>query len=173
MELAVRWSFGAGLTGYNNSTPVADTNPGTDNWIATTTTNAPERRAYHTAVWSGNEMIVWGGFNDIGPFYLNTGGRYCAQPGPTPTPTHSTLRGLHRYQGPARHRIRARSFVDEKETHCSIRLVQRARSACLRSHMFHGHPDTLRTRLLSFRRTSETFPKNAHVHRASSLPARD
>ena len=29
-------------------------------------------------------MIVWGGFNDIGPFYLNTGGRYCTQPGPTP-----------------------------------------------------------------------------------------
>ena len=55
--------------------------------MATTTTNAPERRAYHSAVWSGSEMIVWGGFNDIGPFYLNTGGRYCAQPGPTPTPT--------------------------------------------------------------------------------------
>jgi hypothetical protein len=61
--------------------------PGTDNWMATTTTNAPERRAGHTAVWSGSEMIVWGGFNDLGPFYLNTGGRYCAQPSPTPTPT--------------------------------------------------------------------------------------
>ena len=61
--------------------------PGTDNWMATTRTNAPERRGYHTAVWSGSEMIVWGGFNDIGPFYLNTGGKYCAQPGPTPTPT--------------------------------------------------------------------------------------
>ena len=59
-------------------------NPGTDNWTATTTTNAPEGRAYHTAVWSGSEMIVWGGLNDIGPFYLNTGGRYCAQPSPTP-----------------------------------------------------------------------------------------
>jgi hypothetical protein len=32
-------------------------------------------------------MIVWGGFNDIGPFYFNTGGRYCARPGPTSTPT--------------------------------------------------------------------------------------
>ena len=62
-------------------------NPATDNWMATTTTNAPERRAYHSAIWSGSEMIVWGGFNDIGPFYLNTGGRYCAQPGPTSTPT--------------------------------------------------------------------------------------
>ena len=166
------WGGTDGLQQFNTG---GRYNPGTDVWTTTTTTNAPERRAYHTAVWSSNEMILWGGFNDIGPFYLNTGGRYCAQPGPTPTPTATPtpVRGLHRYQGPARHRIRARSFVDEKETHCSIRLVQRARSACLRSHMFHGHPDTLRTRLLSFRRTSETFPKNAHVHRASSLPARD
>ena len=53
----------------------------------TTTFNAPERRAYHTAVWSGSEMIVWGGLNDNGPFFLNTGGRYCAGPGPTPTAT--------------------------------------------------------------------------------------
>ena len=36
-------------------------------------------------------MIVWGGLNDIGPFYLNTGGRYCVQqPTPTPTPTPTT-----------------------------------------------------------------------------------
>ena len=65
-------------------------NPGTNNWMATTTTNAPESRAGHRAVWSGSEMIVWGGFNDLAPFYLNTGGRYCAQsgaPSPTPTPT--------------------------------------------------------------------------------------
>ncbi len=62
-------------------------NPGTDNWTATAGFNAPERRAYHTAVWSGSEMIVWGGLNDLGPFFLNTGGRYCAQPGPTATPT--------------------------------------------------------------------------------------
>jgi len=51
-------------------------NPDTDNWMATTTTNPPEGRVGHTAVWSGSEMIVWGGLNDIGPFYLNTGGRY-------------------------------------------------------------------------------------------------
>ena len=62
-------------------------NPGTDNWTATATTNAPERRAYHTAVWSGSEMLVWGGLNDIGPFFLNTGGKYCAQPSATPTAT--------------------------------------------------------------------------------------
>ena len=32
-------------------------------------------------------MIVWGGLNDLGPFFLNTGGKYCAQPSPTSTPT--------------------------------------------------------------------------------------
>jgi N-acetylneuraminic acid mutarotase len=61
--------------------------PGTDRWIkVTSTTNAPIARALHTAVWTGSEMIVWGGL--VNPSsVLNTGGRYCAQSGPTPTPT--------------------------------------------------------------------------------------
>ena len=37
-------------------------NPSTDSWTATSTTNAPEGAIYHTAVWTGTEMIVWGGF---------------------------------------------------------------------------------------------------------------
>ena len=49
-------------------------NPVTDSWTATSTTNAPDGRAGHTAVWTGAEMIVWGGSNDIG--FLNTGGSY-------------------------------------------------------------------------------------------------
>src|SRR5262249_30766811 len=40
---------------------------------STTTTNAPTARSAHTAVWTGSEMIVWGGYNGG---YLNTGGRY-------------------------------------------------------------------------------------------------
>jgi hypothetical protein len=60
-------------------------NPSTDSWTATSTTNAPDAREDHTAVWIGTEMIVWGGFDGN---FLNTGGRYCAQAGsPTPTPT--------------------------------------------------------------------------------------
>ena len=35
--------------------------PATDSWTATSITNAPEARYYHTAVWTGSEMIVWGG----------------------------------------------------------------------------------------------------------------
>ena len=41
---------------------------------ATSMTNAPTGRAGHTAVWTGAEMIVWGGFAQIGLF--NTGGAY-------------------------------------------------------------------------------------------------
>src|SRR5206468_816163 len=49
-------------------------NPSTDTWIATSTTNAPATRVLHTAVWTGSEMIVWGGLNSNS--YLSTGGRY-------------------------------------------------------------------------------------------------
>ena len=50
-------------------------NPSTDSWTPTNTTNAPDGRHSHTAVWTGTEMIVWGGFN-LGIGILNTGGRY-------------------------------------------------------------------------------------------------
>jgi len=49
-------------------------NPGTDSWTATSTTNAPDARWSHTAVWTGSEMIIWGGADATNPF--NTGGRY-------------------------------------------------------------------------------------------------
>src|SRR6266436_5102841 len=59
--------------------------PGTDSWTATSTFNVPDGRGYPTSVWTGNEMIVWGG---LGSLWVNTGGRYCVQSGPTtPTPT--------------------------------------------------------------------------------------
>src|SRR5215831_4275547 len=45
-----------------------------DTWTATSTSNAPSARAYHTAVLAGSEMIIWGGDGQAGP--LNTGGRY-------------------------------------------------------------------------------------------------
>jgi len=52
-------------------------NPSTDSWIATSTTNAPTGRDTHTAMWTGSEMIVWGGYSYDGTgHYLNTGGRY-------------------------------------------------------------------------------------------------
>ena len=50
-------------------------NPSTDNWVATTTTGAPDGRQLHTGLWIGTEMIVWGG-QGSGNSNLNTGGRY-------------------------------------------------------------------------------------------------
>ena len=46
-----------------------------DTWTPTSLTNVPARRIGHTAVWTGSEMIVWGGA-DFSGVYLNTGGRY-------------------------------------------------------------------------------------------------
>ena len=37
--------------------------PGTNTWTATSMTNAPTARIDHTAIWTGSEMIVWGGYN--------------------------------------------------------------------------------------------------------------
>ena len=54
-------------------------NPASDSWTPTSTANAPLAREDHTAVWTGSEMIVWGGFNVDYVEFLNTGGRYCAQ----------------------------------------------------------------------------------------------
>src|SRR5438270_6103233 len=45
-----------------------------DTWTPTSLTNAPLGRSLHTAVWTGSEMIVWGGYDGFDPF--NTGGRY-------------------------------------------------------------------------------------------------
>ena len=42
-------------------------NPSTNSWQATSTANAPGPRQDHTAVWTGTEMIVWGG-QDTTPF---------------------------------------------------------------------------------------------------------
>src|SRR5436190_524990 len=51
----------------------AGDSPCTDQWAGTSTFGAPTARYTHTAVWTGSEMIVWGGLN-AGVF--NTGGRY-------------------------------------------------------------------------------------------------
>jgi N-acetylneuraminic acid mutarotase len=43
------------------------------------TTGAPAGRYWHTAVWTGNEMIVWGGSGFGSPLTLSDGGRYNPQ----------------------------------------------------------------------------------------------
>ncbi len=45
-----------------------------DTWTPTSVISTPNGRQFHTAVWTGSEMIVWGGNAPGGDF--NTGGRY-------------------------------------------------------------------------------------------------
>ncbi|HEX4823296.1 MAG TPA: kelch repeat-containing protein [Candidatus Polarisedimenticolaceae bacterium] len=47
--------------------------PATDTWSMTASTNVPSIRSGHIAVWTGSEVIVWGGTNGTD---LGDGGRY-------------------------------------------------------------------------------------------------
>jgi hypothetical protein len=49
---------------------------GGGSWTATSLTNEPSARAGHTAVWTGTEMIVWGGLDLTSIAPTDTGGRY-------------------------------------------------------------------------------------------------
>jgi len=61
--------------GYDGSNPPVYLNTGgrynptTDSWVATSISGVPTARSNHTAIWTGTEMIVWGGG-------YNTGGKY-------------------------------------------------------------------------------------------------
>src|SRR5436853_1727440 len=54
-------------------TPSGCTN---DTWTATSTTNAPAARVDQTAVWTGSEMIVWGGGDGTSGHQYNGGTNY-------------------------------------------------------------------------------------------------
>jgi N-acetylneuraminic acid mutarotase len=74
-EMIVWGGFGPVGEGFAYLNTGGRYNPDTDSWTATSTTNAPEARGGHIAVWTGSEMIVWGG--NAGLFKIfNTGGRY-------------------------------------------------------------------------------------------------
>jgi hypothetical protein len=49
-------------------------NPTTNVWTSMSSAGAPIGRRLHTGIWSGSELIVWGGWNAAD---LNSGGRYC------------------------------------------------------------------------------------------------
>ena len=48
--------------------------PATNSWSPVAGANAPNARFYHSAVWTGSQVIVWGGLNY--PTYDLSGGRY-------------------------------------------------------------------------------------------------
>jgi hypothetical protein len=61
-----------GLTGGGMVNSGGRYNPSTNSWTATSITNAPAPRFSHTAVWTGTEMIVWGGSSNS----PSSGGKY-------------------------------------------------------------------------------------------------
>lgn len=67
------WTSGLLVTG-GRFNPTAAAGAGT--WTAMTTAGAPAARLYQSAVWSGSELIVWGGHDYSGNVDLQTGGRY-------------------------------------------------------------------------------------------------
>ena len=69
------WGGGLGQNSYLNTGGRYD--PARDTWTPTSTgTNCPGPRNWSTATWTGAEMIVWGGYLNVTPYYQNTGGRY-------------------------------------------------------------------------------------------------
>jgi hypothetical protein len=67
------WGGWDGSSDFNDGrryTPAANT------WTAVATNAAPAPRRRHSAVWTGTEMVIWGGYNgDV----LGDGGRYHPQ----------------------------------------------------------------------------------------------
>ena len=66
---------GSGNTGLNDGSCY---NPTVDEWraIPNGLPNTPAGRLHHTAVWTGSEMIVWGGDLNSHGSAFNDGGRY-------------------------------------------------------------------------------------------------
>ncbi|MCI0656232.1 MAG: putative metal-binding motif-containing protein, partial [Acidobacteria bacterium] len=51
--------------------------PATNSWSPTSTINAASARSGHAAVWTGTEMLIWGGYSGWEGFpSLNSGGRF-------------------------------------------------------------------------------------------------
>jgi Zn-dependent metalloprotease len=75
-------------------------NPATDSWTTVASTNAPFARWFHTAVWTGSRMIVWGGRQAMASTTANlaTGGLYDPVGDAweaVPTTSAPTRRSLH------------------------------------------------------------------------------
>jgi len=76
-EMIVWGGAGGDYPNYNYLNDGARYNPLSNAWTVINTNGAPSARGYHTAVLTGNEMIVWGGSpTNGGPVHFNDGGRY-------------------------------------------------------------------------------------------------
>jgi N-acetylneuraminic acid mutarotase len=69
--------WGGGATPENTPAPAGGRyNPENDTWRPMTTAGAPSARTLHSAVWTGSELVVWGGSGYFSNSGTNTGGRY-------------------------------------------------------------------------------------------------
>ncbi|PYT07019.1 MAG: hypothetical protein DMF49_09475 [Acidobacteria bacterium] len=69
------WGGDAGNYGSYSTNTGGRYNPLTDAWLLTSTSGVAER-SRHTAVWTGAEMIVWGGHDESTGASLDSGQRY-------------------------------------------------------------------------------------------------
>lgn len=69
------WGGNDGLTTFGNGA-IYDPNPApAGSWVPMSAVNAPSARSDASAVWTGSEMIVWGG-ERLGTGVFNSGGRF-------------------------------------------------------------------------------------------------
>ncbi len=88
-------------TGAVSHTPIVGCNVTTAGWQLLNSDGAPSPRTQHSGVWTGSEMIIWGGRVPGQPNYLNDGFRYQPQRdqwtpisstgAPTPRHSHTAL----------------------------------------------------------------------------------
>ena len=108
-------------------------NPTADSWSATSLAQAPKARWEHTAVWDGDEMLVFGGESDNASF-LADGGRLCALDGDFDGAVemmHRIAKTVRARQSIIRHMFRF--FMGRNETLNDSRTLREADQAYVKS----------------------------------------
>ncbi len=93
---------------YNFHSNGARYNPSTDVWTNMSDINAQLKSAYHSSVWTGSEMIVWGGLDSISGDFFGNGSRFFHNTGKRYNPVTNTWTNMSvagaptaRYRAPA------------------------------------------------------------------------
>lgn len=69
--------FGGISTSLNPTDELIYSYPDLDNWGPVSALNAqPDRRKLHTAIWTGTQLVIWGGESAISNKGISTGGRF-------------------------------------------------------------------------------------------------
>ena len=68
------WGGSADDNGVGSMQDGGRYDPAHDRWTPTSLDDPPSPRNFHSAIWSGSEMIVWGGYDGLG--FTDTGSRY-------------------------------------------------------------------------------------------------